>query len=93
MNNYSDKFNKEMSSSKNKKGVSKKDNSSPVKNEGSKIKGRSIIQKGNRRIKEATTENPLEDGEILRAMGMERCNVCKFLHPLYLNRCPQCIEE
>lgn len=35
-------------------------------------------------------ESPLEDMEILRAMGMDRCIDCKNLYPLHLNRCPIC---
>ncbi len=35
-------------------------------------------------------DSPLEDMEILRAMGMDRCMVCKNLYPLHLNRCPIC---
>jgi hypothetical protein len=35
-------------------------------------------------------ESPLEDMEILRAMGMDRCMDCNNLYPLHLNRCPNC---
>ena len=37
-------------------------------------------------------DSPLEDMEILRAMGMDRCMGCKNLYPLHLNRCPTCNE-
>jgi hypothetical protein len=37
--------------------------------------------------------NPLEDMEIIRAMGMNRCKVCMRLYPVYLNRCPNCKDK
>jgi|TARA_R100000908_G_C3755618_1_gene150104 hypothetical protein len=88
-----DKLNKRISSSKKGNKSKKNNNDFVVKRDESKIKERSITQKSNRRIKETKNENPLEDVEILRAMGMQMCNVCKCLYPLYLNRCPQCIES
>ena len=38
-------------------------------------------------------DSPLEDMEILRGMGMDRCRDCKTLYPLHLNRCPSCNED
>lgn len=35
-------------------------------------------------------DSPLEDMEILRAMGMDKCMDCNNLYPLHLNRCPNC---
>ncbi|MHA2039050.1 MAG: hypothetical protein ACW98X_21710 [Promethearchaeota archaeon] len=93
MNLNDDKLNKRISSSKKGNKSKKNNNDFVVKRDESKIKERSITQKSNRRIKETKNENPLEDVEILRAMGMQMCSVCKCLYPLYLNRCPQCIES
>ena len=93
MNLNDDKLNKRISSSKKGNKSKKNNNDFVVKRDESKIKERSITQKSNLRIKETTNENPLEDVEILRAMGVQMCNDCKCLYPLYLNRCPQCIES
>ena len=92
MNRNEDKSNKGISSSKKKNNSLKRNKDFFVKKDESKNKERSITQKSNRRIKETTNENPLEDVEILRAMGLQMCNDCKCLYPLYLNRCPQCSE-
>ena len=93
MNLNDDKLNKRISSSKKGNKSKKNNNDFVVKRDESKIKERSITQKSNRRIKETKNENPLEDVEILRAISMQMCNVCKCLYPLYLNRSPQCIES
>lgn len=93
MNLNDDKLNKRISSSKKGNKSKKNNNDFVIKRDESKIKERSITQKSNRRIKETTNENPLEDVEILRAMGLQMCNDCKCLYPLYLNRCPQCSES
>ncbi len=42
------------------------------------------------KVAEEDNENPLEDMEIIWAMGMDKCKDCNNLYPLHINRCPVC---
>jgi len=74
---------------KNVKKIKKDSKNSVNKNQISRDKGNKNIPK----IRDDEFDNPLEDVEILRAMGVHRCISCKTLYPLHLNRCPSCSDS
>ena len=61
----------------------------PNKIDGSKDKHTKFIPK-ERHLHQDDDDNPLEDMEIIRAMGMDKCKDCNNLYPLHRNRCPIC---
>lgn len=89
MNQYRDSKNNR----KGNKNVKNKSHKIFNKIDCSKDKDRNVLQKNTKRKEIEEPDNPLNDLEIIRAMGMDKCSSCNILYPLYLNRCPQCINE